>query len=616
MQQKEGSSFWVSCQGLPTSEENTPLQFHYAQHDNESLEYDNNQETEYDSDSNACQKMNSLESDGERNMFMAFSKGSLTEKKEALLLGSINPIQIAANSGDSKAQKPSQLSTPSQPAVSKLQHVTHPQPVIPSQPPTSSQRAMLVPSEDSGEDSSFLNYYSTPDDMYPMRKLQLVRGFSDYFKGALALSLVVCLLCSMHQPLIVHPHNHKNATSGESSKDMKGSTDKATDDTTTDGSMTRFCLPSQELSNQCHHEELSIQQCVVKEFDDTFWTPFKVTDESMCSVEGGVHYGPEAPFRDPAPGYDIPRYKERTHSSFFGSIHALPMEKISLSVPKLKRKRKKKSQSRSKQRTSMATTVEVSTSEPVPGKDLHGTRVIVVLFQLLLLQCTVLPVSSPLQEHLLLSYEAQTGLANYATFTDYQDIETLTISHVVITGIILLLNVFRQSIVTVWPDIRRGMANGFHWLRCVLNRYLPKTLRFLYGLFIKLLICCWKLTKEQLYKKLLERLLYSSLCHIREKLFELFGKLKGWMQNQLAKFGATQSHNAKPKQSKPFPADLQPQPLVSQINDQPICQQQAKDRAEKQLQTTCSDHTASGTNKHQVLVETLKGEAFCGSVRK
>jgi hypothetical protein len=78
MQQKEGSSFCrASCHGnngLRTSEENTFLQFRYAQHDNESIEYDNNQETEFDSDASTCQKMNSLESDDERNMFTAFSK--------------------------------------------------------------------------------------------------------------------------------------------------------------------------------------------------------------------------------------------------------------------------------------------------------------------------------------------------------------------------------------------------------------------------------------------------------------------------------------------------------------------------------------------------------------
>ena len=559
----------------------------YAQHDNESLEYDNNQERESVPDNNACQKMNSLVPSHERNMITVFPKKPLVEKKEVFLLESAGYLkQVAAKSGDGEAHKSSQPSTSSQPAMPDC--------------------------------DSFYMYGETRSNKKSDRGLFVV-GVC-----VLVLSLLMCHLSSMHKPPIVHPQNHENITGQgfesqecfkECFKETKKSVDKAAE-----GNMTPFCHPNEEpdilhVHSQCPTEDPSKQQCLAKEYDDPSWASFKFgeADESMCSVDGGVYYGPEAPFRDPAPRYEIPKYKERMNSSFFGSIHSLPMDKISLSVPQLKRKRKKKSQARSKQCTSTCTnTAELSKSEPVSQMDSRGTRVSVVLFQLLLLQCAVLPASVPLQERLLLSDKAnrpssQTGLANYATFTNYQELETLTIFHVIITAAILLLNAFRRYIITVWPDVHCWIVDSFKKIRCTLSNCPYEILIFLYGrlsaLFKKFLMYCWKLAKRAA-KKIFEKfkvhvhirpLLTVSLLlsppklmvrYIREK-FNLFRRR---MLDQPAKYVATQSCN-EPQQSKPLPADFLPQHLISECYEQLICGEQAKNHPPA---------TATSTDQHQI----------------
>ena len=567
-----------------------PLTNNYAQRDNESLEYDNNQEIDSDcDDSNACQKMNSLVPNDERNMVTVYSKGPLIEEKEDFLPGCANLRLVG---GDSKAEKSPQPSISSQPAVPDCSAVYR-----------------------YGKNGSY--------------KIFGLSGLLTVV-GVCVLSLLVCLLCSMHKPLIILPQCHENATHHKSQapEHFKETADKAADNV---DALMLFCHPSDEpnilqMHQQCPAEDPSTQQCMAKEFGDSFSTSFKFgeADERMCLVEGDLRYGPETPFRDPAPGYDMPKYKQRMKSSFFGSIHLLPMEKLSLSAPKLKRKRKKKSCHGSKRGTSAAATVETSKFKPVPGTDSRGIRFSVVLFQLLLLQCAVLPVSVPLPEPPLLSNaaSAQTGLVNYATFTNYQELETLTIYHVIITAIILLLNGFRHHIFIVRPDARHWMVNTFTKLTGTLCCYLHKILCYLCSglgaLFKKLFKYCWELAKDQFYKRkeewkyFLKCLLHSSLCYIRENLFR---KLKRWMQGQLAKFAAVQSRDG-PQQSEPLYSELQPQHPSSQPCEQSICQQQANEQAKPPTTSSSSDHTASGNDQHQVTNSSSEvTEKFINSVQ-
>ena len=629
MQQKEGKSTpTVSCQDsnvLHASEESSEFTYSeeshgeshgkstvqvvpgssgvYTLHDNESFEYDNNQEREFVSDDlSFCQKMNSFVSDPDRNMVMTFSKGSLTEKKEGLLLGNTNSKQMAANSSDSEAQKSSQLATPSQPDT-----------LVQSDEDTWSSAADY--------DSSYVYDKITSNK-------KLVCGF--ILKGMFALSLVVCLLCSMHQPQIAHPHNHKNTTGQEShecSKETKRSADKVGE-----SSMICFCLPSEEpgildIDHQCPTTDPSIQQCVAEDFDDTSWSPFGKADESMCLVDGDMHYGPESPFKDLTTGKDIPKYKykERMDSSYFGgSIHLLPMDKISL--PSLvKKKRKKRSQCKSKKRQSRAT-VEISTPKPMPS---HGTSTrysAVLLFQLLVLLYFAVPVSVPLQEHGLLSDKKnkpsdQTGLANYATFTNYQVIEMWTFIDVIVIGLALLLYMFRQTIksyvIKVWPDCQRWLVDAFKRIGCRSRCYLQKALISAYRrltasartLVIKFLKVLERAMKKML-KKVRSVFTISHLVSVVKLLFRcIAGQFRRWMRVQLAEYNEPQQPH-----DEPLPSDFQPLQPLSELHEQSI--HQPHDQAKHPPSATSSDYTANSLDQHQVTNSSPHEQNFANLAQK
>ena len=564
----------------------------YTLHDNESFEYNNNKEGESVSDdSSVCQKMNSFTSDHERNMVITFSKGSLIEKKEGLLLGNASSKQMVANSSDGVSQKPSQPAAPSP------------------------LDTLAPPDEDTC--SSATDYDSSC--IYDKNKKSVCGSI---VKGVVVLSLVVCLLCSMHQPQIVHPHSHKNTTGQESqecSKETKRSADKVAED-----NMIHFCLPSEEpdiphMHHQCPATDPSIQQCVAKEFDDSFWSPFGEVDENVCLTDRGVHHSPEAPFRDLTPGYDIPKYKERMDSSFFGSIHSLPMDKISLSVPSLKKKkRKKKLRHKSKQRTSGAT-VEISKPTPLPSYGTSTRFSAVYLFQLLVLLCIAVPVSVPLQEHALLSDKAnkppsdRTGLANYATFTNYQVIETWTFVEVVIIGLTLLIYVHRQIIqyyiVRFWPDCQQWLVDAFQRFRrrsCfyLQNTLIPACTRL--GASAGMLVIKSLTVAQRVVKKVLKKVFFftiSCLVSVIKLIYHgIAGQLR-WMQVQQAELSEPRQHHND--------SDSRPQQPVSELCEQLIYQEQAK----QPQPGTSSDHTANGYDQHQVTNASLHNRNFANSAQ-